>query len=157
MKKYSVGLIIGRFQPFHNGHLYLLREALKISDKIIIGIGSSNISDSNNPWNFEKRLVMVEEVIKNEKLEGKVIKIVDIPDVPDDNEWLKITKEKAGDFDISMGNNDWVNGIFKNAGYKILRIKYFKRYINEGWRIRKLMKEGKDWKNRVPSYIIPLL
>ncbi len=156
-KTYKTGLIIGRFQPFHNGHVYLLKEALKISDKIIIGIGSSNVSDENNPWSAKNRREVIEKIINGEGIFGKVIKIVEIPDDPDDDKWYEITKENVGEFDVSIGNNDWVNGIFKRHAVAVVEVPFFKRYLHEGVKIRKLMKEGKVWQNRVPSYIISLL
>lgn len=156
-KKFKVGLVIGRFQPFHNGHLYLLQEALTIADKIVIGIGSSNVSNSDNPWSFEERKRVVEEVLKKEKLEDKVIRIVDIPDVPEDSEWLRIANSKVGEFDVVIGGNEWVNGIYESTGIPVVRVDFFKRYLHEGRKIRKLMKEKKSWQSRVPPYLVPKL
>ncbi|MEK7177332.1 MAG: adenylyltransferase/cytidyltransferase family protein [Patescibacteria group bacterium] len=53
--KNKIALIVGRFQPFHKGHLFLIKKALEKADKIIVGIGSSNITDVNNPIDFETR------------------------------------------------------------------------------------------------------
>ena len=39
--KHEVGLYIGRFQPFHNGHLSVVREALKHCNNLIIVVGSA--------------------------------------------------------------------------------------------------------------------
>jgi Nicotinamide mononucleotide adenylyltransferase len=36
------GLLIGRFQPFHLGHLEALQFALSKVDKLWVGLGSSN-------------------------------------------------------------------------------------------------------------------
>jgi len=52
---YHVALIVGRFQPFHKGHLFLIKKALEKADKIIVGIGSANITDENNPIDYETR------------------------------------------------------------------------------------------------------
>lgn len=153
MKKYSVGIVIGRFQPFHKGHVYLINKSLKSCNKLIIGIGSSNISNKNNPYSYEKRLEMVRKFIKEEALENKILKIVPIPDVPDDSEWLKITLKNTGKFDVSFGNNDWVNGIFKANGIKVIEVPFYKRYLLEGTKIRELIKSGKPWQDRVPSFI----
>lgn len=156
-KEYAVGLIYGRFQPFHKGHRYLFQKALQSIDKIVIGIGSVNIKDENNPYNFKKRKKMLEEFVYHEKIEGKVLKIVPLDDIPSDDEWLLMTLRQTGKIDVVAGNNEWTNGIFEKAGYPILVIPHYKRYLLEGYKIRKLMKEGKEWKNRVPSYIIPIL
>ena len=50
------GLLIGRFQPFHLGHLSALRFALPKVDKLWLGLGSSNKPiEKNNPFSIEER------------------------------------------------------------------------------------------------------
>lgn len=90
-------------------------------------------------------------------MQDKIEKIVPIPDVPDDDQWLEITIKNTGKFDVSFGNNDWVNGIFKNKGIKIIKIPYCKRYVLEGAKIRELMKAGKKWRERVPSFLVKII
>lgn len=153
-KHYNLGLVIGRFQPFHKGHAYLIEKALKSSDKIIIGIGSANANDENNPYSFELRKKMVEKFVHQEKLEDRIIKIFPSEDDPSDNVWLAKTLDNVSNIDIVIGNNDWVNGIFEKAGFEVLYVTYYKRNLYEGWRIRKLMKEGKNWEDRVPDYLV---
>ncbi len=58
MHKYAV--LIGRFQPFHNGHLALVREALKVGKKLIIVIGSwSGTKTPRNPFSAGERAGMI--------------------------------------------------------------------------------------------------
>ena len=154
MKKYQIALIVGRFQPFHNGHLYLLKKALLISEKVIFAIGSASIFDENNPLSYEKRKEIIETVVKNERIADKLIKIVPIEDYYNDEKWLKNLREKVGKFDVAMGNNNWTNKILEKAGYKVLKVAHYKRYLYEGWKIRKLIREGKDWEKRVPNHLI---
>jgi len=90
---YERGLVIGRFQPFHNGHLYLMQKALESCLEIVIGIGSSNIEDHNNPFSAQIRRKMIELFIKDKNLQRRVSSIVEIPDHPSDDEWLDITRE----------------------------------------------------------------
>lgn len=156
-KHYKIGLVIGRFQPFHKGHAYLIKKSLDIAEKIIIGIGSANVTDENNPYILEKRKEMVRTFVKEEGIGDKVLKIIPSNDDPSDDVWLEQMLKEAPNIDIVIGNNDWVNGIFKKAGFEVMHVPYYKRELYEGWRIRKLMKEGKNWKNRVPSYIISIL
>lgn len=138
--KYKTALLIGRFQPLHNGHLYLLKKALSIADKVIFGIGSASIYDENNPFSYEQRKTMIETVVKNERISERVMKIVPLEDFYDDKKWLENLCKQVGDFDIAMGNNEWTNSVLKKAGYKVIKIDHYKRYLYEGWRIRKLMK-----------------
>ncbi len=154
---YKIGLVVGRFQPFHKGHLYLFKKALMVCDKIIIAIGSSNIKDGDNPFSYRERVLMLKRVIANEGFEEKILKIIPSPDHPSDNAWLKILLKNAGRFDISIGNNDWTNGILKNAGFKVLEIPYLKRTQYQGIFIRKLLREGRNWKALVPSYLVEVI
>lgn len=152
--KYKVALIIGRFQPFHLGHLYLLRKALTIADKIIVGIGSASILDENNPLDYETRRKIIKAVFYKEKIEEKLIKIVALEDFFDDRKWFNNVKKKVGRFDIVVSNNEWTYSIMEKAGSRVKKFSYYKRNLYEGWRIRKLVRNGKSWENRIPDYLI---
>jgi bifunctional NMN adenylyltransferase/nudix hydrolase len=53
---YDYLIFIGRFQPFHNGHKYVIQEGLKISKNIIIICGSANqMISTKNPFTYEER------------------------------------------------------------------------------------------------------
>jgi len=153
-----VGVIIGRFQPFHLGHAWLIKKSLEKFSKLIILIGSSNIEDENNLWDLEKRVEMLNAFIKHEGLEKKIIKIDDVIDIPDDDMWLLIALEKIGNNKfVVIGDNEWVNKIFEKAGYKVWRSGYFDRARLQGVKIRKLMKNKKKWQDTVPEYLIELI
>jgi len=158
VKKDKVGVIIGRFQPFHLGHAWLIKKSLEKFSKLIILIGSSNIEDENNLWDLEKRVEMLNAFIKHEGLEKKIIKIDDVIDIPDDDMWLLIALEKIGNNKfVVIGDNEWVNKIFEKAGYKVWRSGYFDRARLQGVKIRKLMKNKKKWQDTVPEYLIELI
>lgn len=53
-------VFIGRFQPIHNGHLKILREALTRSKRLILLVGSANRArDIRNPWTYHERCDMI--------------------------------------------------------------------------------------------------
>lgn len=62
-KPYDVGLICGRFQTFHIGHEWLVNEAVKLCDRVLLLIGSAQeCGTERNPLNVvtrEKMLKMV--------------------------------------------------------------------------------------------------
>ena len=41
MKKVTRGLLIGRMQPVHNGHIQIIEKTLNYVDEVVIGIGSA--------------------------------------------------------------------------------------------------------------------
>ncbi len=55
-KKFDYLIFIGRFQPLHNGHAHIIKEALKLANQVIILIGSSNLARSflRNPFIYEE-------------------------------------------------------------------------------------------------------
>jgi len=155
--KNRIALIVGRFQPFHKGHLFLIKKALEKANKIIIGIGSANIIDENNPIDFETRKKIIKAVFYKERIEDRIAKIVPLDDFFDDQKWLLNLVKQVGKFDITLGHNEWTNNILKKAGYTVLKVDYYKRLLYEGWRIRKLIKEKKKWQDRVPKYLVAFI
>ncbi|MEI6532894.1 MAG: adenylyltransferase/cytidyltransferase family protein [Candidatus Roizmanbacteria bacterium] len=155
---YTKALIIGRFQPFHNGHLFLIKNALKHADKISIGIGSANIVNENNPFSYDLRREMIQRISSHMKWDGQIDTIFPSNDVPDDNIWLQETLNLASNFDVVISNNNWVTDIFSKNNYTVLETGLFQREELEGKLIRDLMnKKDESWKIRVPSSIHLLL
>lgn len=148
MKKYKLALFIGRFQPFHNGHLYSLKKCLEIAESVIVGIGSSQESGTlDNPWDFETRKKMIDAIMS--------VRVVAIPDTPSDNEWIDDVIRLVGKFDVVVSNNDWVLSIMKSAGYKVFESGLYNRDELEGIKIRELIRRGEvSWKSRVPKQVV---
>lgn len=157
MKRFSVGLVIGRFQPFHYGHSYLFKQAFTVCENVAIGVGSSNKRNKDNPFSYIQRKRMLEVFLEKEKKKANVIKIFPLPDIKDDAVWLQNILRKAGKFDVVIGDNDWVNNIFEKAGYKVIRIGYYKRDLYEGKKIRHLLTAHSSWEKLSPQYIIDMI
>ncbi len=63
MKKYKLGMILGRFQIFHKGHESIINKALELCDNVLILIGSADKAGTyENPFNYETRRAIIEEV-----------------------------------------------------------------------------------------------
>ena len=58
----KIGLVHGRFQPFHNGHKFLVDEMLKECDLGVILIGSAIKNDGKNIFDIETRKQMVQKI-----------------------------------------------------------------------------------------------
>jgi adenylylsulfate kinase len=71
-KKYA--LFIGRWQPFHNGHKYLIDAALAKDEHVCVAIRNTEISGSN-PFTVEQRAEMLRRVY------GEKVEIIVIPDI----------------------------------------------------------------------------
>ena len=76
------GFLIGRFQPFHLGHVEAIKFALSNVEHLYIGIGSSNKSNqSRNPFTSEERHQMITSSLDESTLQN--VSIFDIPDFDD--------------------------------------------------------------------------
>lgn len=90
-----VGVLVGRFQPFHNGHLFLVNEALKQVDCLLIVLGSSQESRTvKNPWTVDERIEMIQAACPDMPLH-----CVGIPDSigPNEISWFQAIEAAAAD------------------------------------------------------------
>ncbi|MHA1747568.1 MAG: nicotinamide-nucleotide adenylyltransferase [Promethearchaeota archaeon] len=148
MKK---ALFIGRFQPFHKGHLHAIKYILANFQEIIIVIGSSNKRDTfENPFSFEERRDMI-------KKSGVWCKIIRVKDVKDDKKWVKSIIEMSK-FDVVITGNDWVKRCFLNSEYRIIKPDFLEPEKYDASRIREMMaKDDENWKKLVPKGTLEVL
>lgn len=61
---YKLAVVIGRFQPIHNGHLTLFNKAKSIAKDVLCLVGSSNVSPNiKNPFNFHDREMLINRCV----------------------------------------------------------------------------------------------
>ena len=147
-------LFIGRFQPFHHGHLHIAKTLSKKFDDLIIGIGSSQEKNTEeNPFSYNERKKMIQNTLKNNKI--KNFKIYPIPDLYDDFKWTNYILENLPKFNVAYSGNDWTIRCFKKHRIKAVKIKLVKDLSST--KIRELIKNNKSWENLVPKEICDYL
>jgi len=100
---HEFGVVIGRFQPFHNAHLELVRFALKQAQKLVIVLGSANAArDTMNPWSSTQRAEMVRACLSSE--ENLRVEFVHAKDYQSNNMWLASVQSAIDD--ITGGSCD---------------------------------------------------
>lgn len=63
MKKYKLAVVIGRFQPVHNGHINLFKEAEALADNVLVVIGSSfQARTPKNPFTYSERETLINQI-----------------------------------------------------------------------------------------------
>ncbi|MFA5821045.1 MAG: adenylyltransferase/cytidyltransferase family protein [Candidatus Gracilibacteria bacterium] len=106
----STALFIGRFQPFHSGHLDAVRQILKENDRLIIAIGSaSNTITKKNPYTANQRIQMIRAALGK----TKNYKIILIPDINDPPLWPHYVKRLVGPFDVLYTGSRFTKFCFK--------------------------------------------
>ncbi len=58
--KHDIAVIIGRFQPFHDGHVSVVKRALELATEVVVVIGSANQPRTiKNPFTVAERMAMI--------------------------------------------------------------------------------------------------
>lgn len=144
------GLLIGRFQPFHLGHLDALRFALSKVDKLWIGLGSSNKTlQKNNPFSAEERKEMILSSI-DESMKQR-IQIYFIPDLENHIKWIELIDTLVPKFDIVFSNDELTRHLYSKRDVEVLSIPFVKRDILSGTNIRNLIISDQKWEDLVPE------
>jgi bifunctional NMN adenylyltransferase/nudix hydrolase len=96
--RYDIAVVIGRFQLPHKGHFQLIHQALEIADRVIIGLGSSNVRRSlRNPFNAEQRISLIQSGTNfvKDAVRSDRISFVDLEDsVYSDQWWVEHVQRK---------------------------------------------------------------
>jgi bifunctional NMN adenylyltransferase/nudix hydrolase len=102
----SLGLFIGRFQPFHLGHAFIVQEALKNVDFLLILIGSATAPRSlKNPFSIEERFALLEANLNFflSRRDAKRVFVASVPDFEDDGSWKHAISEILSPFLLAYG------------------------------------------------------
>ena len=144
------GLLIGRFQPFHLGHLEALQFALSKVDKLWLGLGSSNKPiEQNNPFSAEERKKMILSSI-DDSMKNKIT-IYFIPDLDNHVKWIEKIDTIVPKFDIVFSNDPLTDHLYSKRSVQVIAIPFLKRDQLSGTRVRDLIKSDQKWDDLVPS------
>ena len=144
------GLLIGRFQPFHLGHLEALQFALSTVDKLWVGLGSSNKPiGKSNPFSAEERKKMILSSI-DDSMKNKIT-IYFIPDVDNHVKWIEKIDTIVPKFNIVFSNDPLTDHLYSKRTVQVISIPFLKRDQLSGTRIRDLIKSDQKWDDLVPS------
>ena len=148
------GLLIGRFQPFHRGHLEVVRKvrADRPTAPLLIGVGTADESYTwDNPFTAGERIEMIERALAEAKVDST--SVVPIADIHRHALWVRYLEGLLPPFDRVYTNNELTRLLFEKAGYTVEGTPLYDRARFEGVRIRTAMADGKDWKDRVPPAV----
>ncbi len=155
----SRALYIGRFQPFHYGHLHAVKWILDREDELIVGIGSAQFSHTwRNPFTSGERILMIYKTLKSQGLLDRVI-IVEIPDTDTQHStWVSVVRTYAPPFERVYTNDPLSRLLFREEGVPVYSIPFHEREHYEATLIRKLIAEGdEEWKKLVPPQVVEVI
>lgn len=149
------GFLIGRFQPFHNGHLSVVDQIADEVDELVLGIGSAGDSHSaSNPFTAGERIMMITKCLEPYDL---VSYVVPIEDLERHAVWVSHVRSMCPHFDVAYSNNPLVIRLFEEAGVEVRQSPMYNRDVLQGAGIRERMIAGEDWRGQVPDPVVQVI
>lgn len=149
-------LLIGRFQPFHNGHLHLIQTLSPTYTEIIIGVGSSQYSHTaENPFSYDERREMITRSLTNAGITN--YRIIAIPDIHNPPHWVDHVLTYVTDFTDVITNNPETTRLFTQHGFHVKRTPLYHRDHYSGKEIRSRLATGGRWTHLVPPAVVDII
>lgn len=150
-------LFIGRFQPFHLGHLSVIKNALEEVGYLIIGIGSAEANfQPDNPFTAGERFQMIKETLDAEKIAANRYCIIPIRNIDNYSLWCTHVTSLTPPFQIIYSGSPLVKKLFLHE--KKFDVRDVKEEIEiSATEIRKLMRENTKWQKFVHPRVTKLI
>ena len=157
---HKAGLFIGRFQPFHNGHLATVKFALGKVNMLIIVVGSAQKShEPRNPFTAGERVMMIKAALDADKeIDTRRILIIPVPDVEVHSLWTRQVDMLVPEYDVMIANDPFTLLLFKERGIPVIEAPLYKRNKLEATAIREKMAKGdRSWLKLVPEEVSKII
>ena len=148
------GIFVGRFQPFHKGHLEFIKKIVKEVDELVIIVGSSQYSHTlDNPFTAGERITMIRKAIEEEGIQLSKIWIIPVPDVHQHALWVSQIVGYSPKFNFVYANEPLTRRLFLEAGFKVKPMQFINRDFYVATKIRNQIATKGNWEELVPNCV----
>lgn len=152
------GLMMGRFQPFHLGHLDLAKQILKECDEVIIAITSSQFNYlQKDPFTAGERIEMIHNSLKESTIDLSRCIVVAIENQFNIATWASYLKAALPHFDKVYSGNEYVKMLLADSAIDVVTPKFLDRTKYNATNIRSMIISGDDWQKLVPNTVVKFL
>jgi nicotinamide-nucleotide adenylyltransferase len=151
------GIMLGRFQPFHKGHLSLVKQILRDCDELIIAIGSAQYNYIfQDPFTAGERMLMIHRALSEAGTD--LTKCYIVPIINDENNarWLAHLRSMVPHFDILFSGNQFVRTLVADD-VKIKKPEFVSKKYYNGTYIRKTIAQKDNWRKLVPNGVAKII
>lgn len=143
---------MGRFQPFHTGHLRLVEQALQECDDLIIAVTGSQFNYiRKDPFTAGERIEMVRESLMESGVDPGRYLVLGVENQPNVYTWLSYLRAALPRFDAVYSGNPYVAMLLADSGVRVIRPNMVERERFNATLIRRLIAGGGDWRELVPD------
>lgn len=151
------GVIIGRFQPFHNGHLLLIRQILRECNEVLIVVGSAQQNYTfANPFTAGERILMIRKSLIEGGVDISKIIIIPLVDIDDNAMWFPMLVSMLPPFDIIYSGNLLVVSL-ASSYLEVRSPKFVRKKHYNGTYIRHRILSGQKWSNLVSKSVFDII
>ncbi len=152
------GLFVGRFQPFHLGHLEAVRYALKQVDYLYIVVGSAQKShERENPFTAAERIMMIKAALDGNRVDPSKWMAIPIQDADSHSLWVTSVKSMVPKFDVVFTNDGLTHLLFSEEGIVVTTVPFLDRGDYTATNVRNRIVAGKNWEGLVPPQVAKLV
>ena len=152
------GILIGRMQPVHNGHMEVIKQILNEVDEIIIGIGSAQAShELKDPFTAGERIVMMSQALAEKDIDPSRYYIIPMQDINFNAIWASHVKMLTPPFNIVYSGNPLVKQLFSEEGYEVRQPPLYDRLHLSGSEVRRRILNDENWQELVPKASVDLI
>jgi nicotinamide-nucleotide adenylyltransferase len=158
-KRYSKAAFIGRFQPFHLGHLEFIQQILSESYEVILIIGSSQANFTpHNPFTAGERIRMIRDSLIESNIRMEKVTMIHIMDDQNNYRWFSNLKSFSPPFTVLYTGNVFIKLLLENENILLREPKFTKKEQYNGSNIRRLLAANDlRWKNLVPKAVTKII
>jgi len=155
---YLRGLLIGRMQPVHEGHLEVIKTILQEVNEVIIGIGSAQLSHTiKDPFTAGERVMMLTKALSENAIPASKYYIIPVQDIECNSVWTAHIKMLTPPFEHVYSGNPLVQRLFIEDGFQVTVPPLFNRKLYSGTEVRRRMLKDEDWKSLVPGSVVDVI
>ena len=150
--------MIGRYQPFHLGHLHCVQHILKKIPEVILAIGSAQFSHTlHNPFTAGEHVTMIRLAMDESKIGPSEYYLIPVRDLRVHDLWVSHLISQTPRFEVVFSNEPVTSRLFKEAGFRVEPIPFLDRETYSSTEIRERIARKGDWEKlvspSVASYI----
>ena len=152
------GILIGRMQPIHKGHIQVIKKILDEVDEIIIGIGSAQLShELKDPFTAGERIVMVTQALAGENIDPGRYYIIPMEDINFNAIWSSHVRMMTPPFSIVYSGNPLVKQLFSEDGYEVRNPPLYDRLHLSGSEVRRRILADENWQELVADSTVEIM
>jgi nicotinamide-nucleotide adenylyltransferase len=149
---------MGRFQPFHLGHLELVKQILDECDEVIIALTGSQFNYiEKDPFTSGERIEMIHQSLKENNIDLGKCYIVAIENQFNVSTWASYLKSSLPHFDKVYSGNEYVVMLLHDSGYTVVSPKFLDRKQYNATKIRQMIANDGEWEKLVTSSVVQII